>query len=60
MSDLNLQPETNGQEAVSAKKKCCGKIKDFFTKESKEGKRVYNWKFAVLVVAVIAIVWIVL
>lgn len=53
MSDLNLQPETN---ETPAKKKCCGKIKGFFTKEAKEGQRVLNWKFGVLVAVVIVVV----
>ena len=59
MSDLNLQPDNN-PETTSVKKKCCGKFKNFFTREAVAGQRVYNWKFAVLIVAVIAIVWIVL
>jgi hypothetical protein len=55
MSDLNLQPETE----TPAKKKCCGKIKGFFTKEAKEGQRVLNWKFGVLIAVVVLIVWII-
>ena len=56
ISDLNLQPENN---ETPAKKKCCGKIKGFFTKEAKEGQRVLNWKFGVLVAVVILVVWII-
>ena len=56
MSDLNLQPETT---ETPAKKKCCGKVKNFFTKEAKEGQRVFNWKFGGLVVAVLLIIWII-
>lgn len=59
MSEVKLQPE-NGTEAVSAKKKCCGKIKNFFTKEAKEGQRVPNWKFGVAVAVVVVVLWVVL
>lgn len=58
MSDLNLQPETT-EEAAPAKKKCCGKVKNFFTKEAKEGQRVANWKLWVLVVVVLAVIWVI-
>lgn len=58
MSDLNLQPENNQVE--TAKKKCCGKIKGFFTREAKEGQRVLNWKFGVLVAVLVVVVWVIL
>ena len=59
MSDLNL-PVDKDSEITPIKTKCCGKIKNFFTKENAIGKRVYNWKFAVLIVAILALVWIVI
>ncbi len=60
MSDLNLQPETTETvETAQPKKKCCGKMKGFFTKEAKEGQRVLNWKFWVLLLVVLAIIWII-
>lgn len=60
MSNLNMQPETTETpEFTPAKKKCCGKIKGFFTREAKEGQRVPNWKFGILLVAVLLIIWII-
>ena len=62
MSDLNMQPETTPEttpEATPAKKKCCGKVRGFFTREAKEGQRVPNWKFGILLVAVLLIIWII-
>ena len=60
MTDLNLQPEpTETPAEAPAKKKCCGKIRSFFTKEAKEGQRILNGKFWVALVVVLVIVWII-
>ena len=57
MSENKLKTE-NATEV--APKKCCSKIKAFFTNEAKEGQRVVNWKFWVLAVVVVALVWVIL
>lgn len=59
MSDLNMSPETPKEESeCCAMKKPC-KVKTFFTNEAKEGQRVPNWKFGVLVAVVLLIVFII-
>ena len=59
MATANSKSE-NDTENSSIKKKCCNKIKNFFTKEVKEGQRTFNWKFIVLIIVVIlVIVWLI-
>ncbi len=58
MTDLNMHPETPNDNEISSEKKPC-RVKTFFTSEAKEGQRVLNWKFGVLIAVVLVIAFII-
>ncbi len=53
MTEQNL----TANSCATTKKSC--KVKNFFTKEAKEGQRVPNWKFFALIVVVLFVAWLI-